>query len=126
MNRVNESFPRKEGLRGNKNFERVYRDGSVYQTKYIVLFCLREGAEGRRAAFVTSKKLGKAATRNRIRRRFREAYRRLKAGLPDGVHLIFVGRKGIADLEWNSLVSEMRSVLAKAGFAGHLGNLAKS
>ena len=126
MNRRNESFPRKEGLRGNKNFERVYKDGSVYQTQHIVLFCLKEGAEGRRAAFVTSKKLGNAATRNRVRRRFREAYRKLKAGLPDGVHLIFVGRRGIASLEWDGLVKEMNAVLAKAGFAGNSGNPVQS
>ena len=99
MNKVNESFPRKEGLRGKKTFERVYRYGKVYQTRSIVLFCLREDAEGRKAAFVTSRKLGKAVARNRIRRRFREAYRRMKAGLPDNVYLIFVGRKGVES--WN-------------------------
>jgi ribonuclease P protein component len=115
MNKVNESFPRTERLLGKKNFERIYREGSVYQTRYIVLFCLREDVEGRKAAFVTSKKLGNAATRNRIRRRLREAYRRIKAKLPDTVHLVFVCRKGIAELKWESLLGEMDSVLAKAG-----------
>jgi ribonuclease P protein component len=115
MNKVNESFPREEGLRGKKNFERVYGDGSVYQTRHIVLFCLKEDVEGRKAAFVTSKKLGKAATRNRIRRRFREAYRKLRAGLPDKIYLVFVGRRGIAELGWEDLLEEMEAVLARAG-----------
>jgi ribonuclease P protein component len=115
MKKVNESFPRKQRLRGKKNFERVYKDGSVYKTRHIVLFCLKENVEGRKAAFVTSKKLGKAATRNRTRRRLREAYRRLRAGLPDKVHLIFVGRKGIAELAWDRLWEEMEVVLGKAG-----------
>jgi ribonuclease P protein component len=117
MNQVNESFPRKEGLRGKKNFERVYREGSVHQTRHIVLFCLKEDVDVRKAAFVTSRKLGKAVTRNRVRRRFREAYRRIKSGLPDRVYLVFVGRKGIAELGWNSLLEEMEAVLAKAGLA---------
>jgi ribonuclease P protein component len=115
MNKINESFPRKEGLRGKKTFERVYRNGKVYQTRSIVLFCLREDVEGRKAAFVTSKKLGKAVARNRIRRRFREAYRRMKTGLPDNAYLIFVGRKGIGELEWDNLLAEMAAVLGKAG-----------
>jgi ribonuclease P protein component len=119
MNKVNESFPRREGLRGKKNFERVYRYGSVYQTRYLVLFCLREDVEGRRAAFVTSRKLGKAVTRNRIRRRLREAYRRIKANLPDNIYLVFVARKGIAELEWEGLLGEMRALLAKAGLGQH-------
>lgn len=115
MNKINESFPRTERLRGKKNFDRIYREGRVYQTRYIVLFCLREGVEGRKAAFVTSKKLGNAVTRNRIRRRLREAYRKIKAKLPETVHLVFVCRKGMAELKWESLLGEIDSVLAKAG-----------
>jgi len=52
-----------------------------------------------------------------VRRRFREAYRRIKSGLPDRVYLVFVGRKGISELGWNSLLEEMDAVLAKAGLA---------
>jgi ribonuclease P protein component len=115
MKKIDEKFPHEEGLRGKRNFDRVYEDGSVYRTEHIVLFCLREAVEGRRAGFVTSKRLGKAVRRNRIRRRLREAYRKFRAGLPERVHLVFVARSGVAELEWERLLGEMDSVLLKAG-----------
>ncbi|UCF78419.1 MAG: ribonuclease P protein component [Candidatus Eiseniibacteriota bacterium] len=115
MKRIDERFPRKERLQGKRNFDRVYKDGAVYRTQHIVLFCLRDNVEGRKAAFVTSKRLGKAVRRNRIRRRLREAYRRFRAGLPERVHLVFVARSGVAELEWEGLLGEMGTVLLRAG-----------
>ena len=115
MSRVDESLPRKEALRGKKNFERVYGSGDVHRTKHIVLFCLREAVEERKAGFVASKRLGKAAKRNRIRRRLREAYRKLRAELSDKAHLVFVARGGIAEVKWEGLLGEMNVLLMKAG-----------
>ncbi|MFH0777244.1 MAG: ribonuclease P protein component [Candidatus Eisenbacteria bacterium] len=114
MKKPNQSLSRGERLRLRKEFERVYDEGTVVQTRHIVLFCLTRNVEGRKAGFVTGKKLGRATTRNRIRRRLREAYRRLKSGFPDDVHLIFIGRRGIAELEWKSLFEEMEMLVAKA------------
>ncbi len=115
MKQIDEKFPREEGLRGKRNFDRVYKDGSVFRTEHIVLFCLTEAVEGRKAGFVTSKRLGKAVRRNRIRRRLREAYRKFRAGLPERVHLVFVARSGVAELQWERLLGEMDSLLLKAG-----------
>lgn len=115
MKEVSERFPRKEVLRGRKNFERVYDNGEVYRTQHIVLFCLKGTVEGRRAGFVTSRRLGKAARRNRIRRRLREAYRKRRARLRQEAHLVFVARRGAAELEWERLTGEMDTLLEKAG-----------
>jgi ribonuclease P protein component len=115
MKKADEKFPKEERLRRKRDFDRVYEEGSVYRTQHIVLFCLQKAVEGRKAGFVTSKKLGRAVLRNRTRRRLREAYRKLRAGLPERVHIVFVARSGAVELEWEKLLGEVDTVLLKAG-----------
>ncbi len=115
MQEADERFPPSERLRGSKAFDRVYETGEVFKSPHIVLFCLRENGLARKVGFVASRKVGRATARNRARRRLREAYRKLKLGLPGDALLVFVARKGINGVEWEELLAEMASLLSKAG-----------
>jgi ribonuclease P protein component len=77
--------------------------------------------EKARAAFVVSRKLGKATVRNRIRRRVREIYRlsslRHSAVLSKADLLFFVSAQGV-EAEHNDLQEAMEQLLRRAISSG--------
>ncbi|MCB0747721.1 MAG: ribonuclease P protein component [Ignavibacteriales bacterium] len=82
------TLSKKERLKLKKDFERVYTKGSQLfssQKKLKVNYYLESSVndKGIKAAFVVSKKAGKAVWRNRIRRLLKEAYRTNKIDLTD-------------------------------------------
>jgi ribonuclease P protein component len=115
MEKQDERFPVRERLRRKSDFERVYEKGKVFQSRHVVLFCLSADVGERKAGFVASRKVGGAVVRNRARRRIRAAYRKLRAGLPKEVHLVFVARAGVTDVGWDELLAEIGDLLRKAG-----------
>jgi len=115
MEKQDERFPSRERLRRKADFKRVYEQGSVFQGRHVVLFCLTAGVDGRKAGFVASRKVGGAVVRNRARRRIREAYRKLRTSLPEEAHAVFVARAGVTDVDWEELLAEVADLLKKAG-----------
>jgi len=70
------SFPKRVRLLRSTDFRKVYDEGSRFSGPLFAAFCLRGGAEeASRIGFTVPRALGKAAVRNRIRRRVREAVR---------------------------------------------------
>ena len=68
-------LPRSMILRGKKNFQRLFDQGSSLRARHIDLrYIILEG-ESCLMGFVVSRRLGKAHKRNQIKRRMREAYR---------------------------------------------------
>lgn len=58
------------------DFRRVYDQGSRFSGPFFAAFCVREAeAGGPRIGFTLPRAVGNAVTRNRIRRRLREAVR---------------------------------------------------
>ncbi|MBL8536218.1 MAG: ribonuclease P protein component [Hyphomonadaceae bacterium] len=70
------------------------------------------GAVG--VGFTASRKVGGAVTRNRARRRLREAARQLlpDLGLP-GVDYVLVARAATADAAWEALLDDVRNALIR-------------
>ena len=75
-------------------------------------------AEGKRTgevvAFLTPKRLGSAVTRNRLRRRMREVFRRhLQGGRPD-VYLVWVARSPACELTFPDLRAHMAELMRRS------------
>jgi ribonuclease P protein component len=62
-------------LRHRKDFDAVFRKGRSWNNELLVLRTIPNSLHHSRFGFVTSKKLGGAVVRNRVRRRLREAIR---------------------------------------------------
>jgi ribonuclease P protein component len=72
----NLSLPKSSRILRSSDFRKVYDGGFRFSTQYFAAFCLRRAEPGgSRIGFTVPRALGKAVTRNRLRRRVREAVR---------------------------------------------------
>ena len=72
------------------------------------------GGAGARFGFTITKKIGGAVERNRIRRRFREALRRLPAAaLKADIDYVVVARRAALDMDFASLERDLAGAVAK-------------
>ena len=90
-------------LKKNYEFRRLYTKGKTAVTPYLVVYCLKNRGGTRRVGYTVSTKLGKAVTRNRIRRRLREIYRLNSDGLISGVDMIIVARSKAVGADYRKL-----------------------
>ena len=82
-------FPKSDHLRKTKEFDAVYRKGRSCRSSFLVLYALPNGFDRNRIGFsISSRKVRHAATRNRLRRLLREAFRRHKAFVKPGYDIV--------------------------------------
>lgn len=109
---------REHRLHRRAEFRAAYRGGRVYGGSLLRLYVLR-GGSGKKAAVVTSKRVGGAVVRNRMRRLVSESVRLLYPWIDDGVSLVFVARGGSGHAPFEKVSTEVRDLLEKAGVLGH-------
>lgn len=66
-----------------------------------------------RLGVTVSKKIGGAVERNRVKRRVREAFRRVKARFPAGLDVVFVARRNAGEVSFHQLLGQMEEMCAK-------------
>ncbi len=89
------------------------RGGQSERRKSLVVQArARKGSETIGAGFTATKKIGNAVTRNRAKRRLREAARALLPlhGRP-GTDYVFIARMDTATIGWQRLLDDMESAL---------------
>lgn len=102
-------------VKENYLFRRIYRKGKTAVRSGMVVYCLKGRGPKSRLGVTVSKKLGKAVVRNRVRRRFRELFRR-NAGRFNGAYdVILVGRTRAADMDFARLERQYLSALEELG-----------
>ncbi|MDD3906034.1 MAG: ribonuclease P protein component [Candidatus Omnitrophica bacterium] len=89
-----EKFRKKEHLLKSKDFFKVYKKGISYKAGGVILYVLANALGHNRLGFsIGSKAIKRSTVRNRIRRLFREAYRKNKGALKAGFDMVIVARK---------------------------------
>ena len=86
-------FPRRERLRTDREYREVVRKGERVQTPHFTVYRDFRAGEGRKVGVSVGKRVGKAVTRNRVKRLLREFYRLNKALFPPGTRTAIVARK---------------------------------
>jgi ribonuclease P protein component len=107
-------FPASRRLRLNREFVRVRTKGRTVRGRLLLLGVLEVAEESAfRVGFVTSKRVGGAVLRNRVRRRLREIVRRHQHDVRDGVWLVVVARPAAAGANSAELEAEWWTLLQR-------------
>ncbi|MEP6808830.1 MAG: ribonuclease P protein component [Chthoniobacterales bacterium] len=109
------SFGRERRLTRSAEFARVRVEGKAQRGSLMILGVLDAKDSGFRAGFVTSKRVGGAVERNRVRRRLREVVRRHQAEIRAGIWLVVIARPPAARATYAALKDEWLR-LAKRAF----------
>jgi ribonuclease P protein component len=101
------SFPKTKRLVRPVEFGRVKSEGKTYRGRFLLLgVFVPEDERQFRAGFVTSKRLGRAVVRNRVRRRLRDIVRTHQTVLRAGHWLVVIARPAASRATYGELKDE--------------------
>ena len=108
-------FPAARRLKSSRDFARVRTEGRMVRGALLMLgvLAVKEEIEFR-VGLVTSKRIGGAAMRNRVRRRFRDIVRRHQHALQKGVWLVVIARPAAASASAAALEDEWLRLARRA------------
>ena len=109
------AFPKRRRLTQSAEFDRVKKSGRVKRDRLILLSILETGGAARfRAGFITSRALGSAVVRNRVRRRLREIVRKHQCEIVDGRWIVTIARASAANASYQELEGEWLRLAKRA------------
>jgi ribonuclease P protein component len=104
---------RDQRLRRKRDFQAVYTNTRPTGGRLLAVRAHNTGGEHTRFGFVVPKAVGNAVTRNRVRRRLREAARALP--IRPGLDVIIAARPAAASASFPDLSSALMALCARAG-----------
>jgi ribonuclease P protein component len=109
------SFPKQRRLTNASEYERVKQDGLVRRGKLLMLSAaVVENSGLSRVGFITSRRLGSAVARNRVRRRLREIVRRHQHDLRQDFWIVLVARRDAVKASYRALEDEWLRLARRA------------
>jgi ribonuclease P protein component len=102
-------------LRSREDFARLRSEGRSYQNRYLVISFAPNGLNHNRYGFVTSRRLGKAVVRNRVRRVVREVVRMFNPRLRGGMDCVFIVRYALVGQPFSAVQRIVEDMFNQAG-----------
>ena len=81
-----------ESLKKNRDFQVIYRQGTSYANRYLVMYVKENHLEKNRIGISVSKKVGNSVVRHRLTRLIRESYRLNEQKFRSGLDIVVVAR----------------------------------
>ena len=100
-------------LTHNASFNYIYKHGTAISSPLLVLIYVR--AKGLKFGIRVSKKVGGSVTRNKAKRRIREAATSLIPCLCGNFNYVIAAREGVANADFNEIKDSLNSLFKKAG-----------
>lgn len=101
-----------------RDFEALQREGTMRSNALLTARFRRTDLDTTRFGLSTGRRLGGAVTRNRARRRLREALRAMAPSFQPGWDVLIIARPALVEAEHEALVGTLRRLLEKAGVLG--------
>ncbi len=109
-------FPRKLTMSASSEFAKVRQQGEAKPGRYLVLSTLEDEEVDRiKVGLITTKKVGKAHTRNLLRRRFRAIIQKHGENLQTGRYIVTIARWRAAEATYQQLESDWLRTAKKLG-----------
>ena len=109
-------LPAVRRLKLSREFERVRKEGRAVRGELLMLSVLPVDGEKRfRVGLITSRRVGGAVARNRVRRRLREIVRRNQQALKGGIWFVVIARRSAAQTDSAVLEAEWLRLARRAG-----------
>ena len=81
-----------ESLKKNTDFRKIYKNGSSYANRFLVMYVLPNDTDRNRLGISVSKKVGNSVIRHRLTRLIRESYRLHEEIFKNGLDLVVIAR----------------------------------
>ena len=108
-------LPKAARLSRAYEFERLKREGESFHGKLMVLSVLKNLPETEvRVGFITSRRVGGAVLRNRVRRRLREIVRAARPQISAGTWLAVIARQAASRASFQALSDEWHSLARRS------------
>ena len=92
-------------LKNNREFQYVYKNGSSFGNRLLVMYVVKSGDERNRIGISVSKKVGNSVVRHHITRMLREIFRLNNDKIETGLNIIIVARKAAKESDYGHLES---------------------
>mgnify|MGYP000929542171 CR=1 FL=1 len=103
-------------IKASRDFARLKREGAGHQGRYLVLSVLHDAEVAPfRFGLVTTRRLGPAVVRNRVRRLLREVVRDQQSRIKPGVMMVIIARWRAPEASLNELKKDWLKTAARAG-----------
>jgi len=108
------TLPKSKRLIRSEDFQRVREEGNAARGSLLMLGVLADADDQLRCGFVTSRRLGSAVVRNRVRRRLRDIVRRHQGEIIKAPWVVTIARPASARATYAALEHEWLRLAKRA------------
>lgn len=105
------SFPRGQRLLKTKDFRRLFQDGKSFHSGNFIVLYAPNGLGRSRLGVTVSKRVGRAVTRNRVKRMVREHFRHQKAVLTDTYDVNVIAKNSASQLSSQEIREALNAIV---------------
>ena len=102
-----------ESLKKNSDFQKVYREGTSFANRYLVMYVLENQYNKNRLGISVSKKTGNSVVRHRITRLIREIYRLDEMRFKTGIDIVVIARPAAKGRNFHEMKKDFFHLAAK-------------
>jgi len=113
VNAAAEKFPRSVRIVRASDYRALYNTGRKIHSSHFVLFSRVNALGHSRLGITASRKVGGAVTRNRVKRLFREIFRRSRNQIPSRFDIVINAKSGCGSAGYEYLQAEFLKAVKK-------------